>query len=45
MANQFHLDPVMVAEELDEFRWAFRVAAYNVIQADAKEAQARANQR
>jgi len=35
----------MILEETDEFKWAVRVAAYNVVIEDQKEAHARANAR
>jgi hypothetical protein len=30
---------VLILEETDEFKWAVRLAAYNVIQADIKASQ------
>ncbi len=34
----FHQDPVMLLDDPDDFRWAVRIAAHNVIAADQKAA-------
>ncbi len=38
VAKTFHQDPVMLLDDPDDFRWAVRIAAYNVIAADQKAA-------
>lgn len=40
----FHVDPVLVLQEADAFVWAVRVAAYNVVQQDRKDAATRSQQ-
>ena len=37
MAHRFHLDPVLVMDESDAFRWAVRVAAVQRIGRDVAE--------
>lgn len=36
------MDPVVILEDPDQFRWAVRVAAHNVVTRDEKEASDRA---
>ena len=38
IARTFRLDPLLVLDDPDEFRWAVRVAAHNVIAQDEKDA-------
>lgn len=38
IAHAFHLDPVLVATERNEFTYAFRHAAYDVIRSDQEAA-------
>lgn len=39
IAKTFHQDPVAFLDDNDDFHWAVRVAAHNVIAADEKAAQ------
>jgi len=39
VAHRFHLDPVLVMDEPDAFRWAVRVAAAQRIGRDMAEQQ------
>lgn len=36
IGDAFKLDPVAVLRETDDFAWSVRVAAYEVLQSDAK---------
>jgi hypothetical protein len=45
IGDEFNIDPLVILDETDPFRWSARVAAYAVVQADRKAARDAANRK